>query len=164
MRQFFLGGYCLQELLHWVKWHFNDVDQLAQVVTSSEDPEAHQDYWSTVGSTLFSVESFQLSLTQYLRHRSILLGLLQHSRERTWGYMDDQSFLKLKNSFLKTVTKIEIWAGFKWSKGNERSEYLCNIFVYLQIYGFVAQGRLTEVVDLLSFHPYKEQGKFDVRN
>lgn len=91
-----------------MKWHFNDVDQLAQAVTSSEDPEAHQDYWSTVGSTLFSVESFQLSLTRYLRHRSILLGLLQHSRERTWGYMDDQSFLKLKISFLKTVTKIEI--------------------------------------------------------
>ena len=50
------------------------------------------------------------------------------------------------------------------SKGSNRLECLCNIFVYLQIYGFVAQGRLTEVVDLLSFHPYKEQGKFDVSN
>lgn len=64
MCQFFLGGYCLQELLYWVKWHFNDVDQLAQAVTSSEDPEAHQDYWSTVGSTFFSVESFQLGFIQ----------------------------------------------------------------------------------------------------
>lgn len=71
------GGYCLQELLHWVKWHFNDVDQLAQSVAASDDPQSHPDYWPT-------------------------------------------------------------------------------------IYGLVAQCRLSEVVDLLSFHPYKEQGRYDV--
>jgi hypothetical protein len=44
----FTGGYCLQQLLTWVKWHFNDPDQLGQTVMTSDDPYSHPDYWSTV--------------------------------------------------------------------------------------------------------------------
>jgi len=38
----------LQQLLTWVKWHFNDPDQLGQTVMTSDDPYSHPDYWSTV--------------------------------------------------------------------------------------------------------------------
>lgn len=47
------GGYCLQQLLTWVKWHFNDPDQLGQSVISSEDPYSHSDYWPTVYGFVF---------------------------------------------------------------------------------------------------------------
>ena len=43
-----LGGFCLNQLLTWVKWHFNEPDQLGQDVMSSEDPYSHPNYWPTV--------------------------------------------------------------------------------------------------------------------
>ena len=42
------GGYCLRQLLNWVKWHFTQADRLAQKVMSADDPFSHPDYWNTV--------------------------------------------------------------------------------------------------------------------
>jgi len=71
------GGYCLKQLLSWIKIHFTDADKLGQAVMACEDPYTHPDYWST-------------------------------------------------------------------------------------IYGFVLQGRLDEVCDLLTHHPQRDHGTFDV--
>lgn len=42
------GGYCLPQLLTWLKWHFNDIDQLAQSVVSSVEPHSHPEFWTVV--------------------------------------------------------------------------------------------------------------------
>lgn len=47
------GGFCLNELLSWIKWHFNDADQLGQDVMASEDPYSHPNYWPTIYGFVF---------------------------------------------------------------------------------------------------------------
>lgn len=42
------GGYCLQQLLTWIKIHFTDADKLGANVMACDDPYAHDDYWPTL--------------------------------------------------------------------------------------------------------------------
>ena len=52
------GGYCLKQLLSWIKIHFTDADKLGQSVMACEDPYAHPDYWSTIYGMVF-MNSYQ---------------------------------------------------------------------------------------------------------
>eukprot|EP00111_Clytia_hemisphaerica_P017804 TCONS_00052656-protein len=55
------GGYCLHQLLTWVKWHFNDPDQLGQDVMSSDDPYSHPNYWTTIYGFVFQGRLVEVS-------------------------------------------------------------------------------------------------------
>eukprot|EP00794_Sanderia_malayensis_P008966 gene8967-9923_t len=42
------GGYCINQLLDWIRWHFTEADTLAEAVLSCDEPHLHEDYWQAV--------------------------------------------------------------------------------------------------------------------
>ena len=53
------GGYCINQLLEWIRWHFTQVDRFTEQILLSEEPHSHSQFWPAVSIKLLKSRIFQ---------------------------------------------------------------------------------------------------------